>query len=68
MVHHPGSAVGKKTGLITEAVSEERLAEADYYARKCGIPLEDALRIIESAYGSKPSKSKPPKHGKRGRR
>ncbi|WP_281407614.1 hypothetical protein [Mesorhizobium sp. B2-4-12] len=43
------------------------MAEADYYARKCGIPLEDALRTIEGAYSSKPDKSKKPKRGKRSR-
>lgn len=47
--------MGKKAKLITEGVSEERLTEANYYARKCGIPLDEALRIIESAYTSKPS-------------
>lgn len=59
--------MGNKARLIIEAVSEESLAEADYYARKCGIPLEDALRTIEGAYSSKPDKSKKPKRGKRSR-
>ncbi|RWK09896.1 hypothetical protein [Mesorhizobium sp.] len=38
--------------LLAQGLSEERLAEADYYARKCGITLDEVLRIIEAAYSA----------------
>jgi hypothetical protein len=60
--------MGRKAKVITEGVSEERLTEADYYARKCEIPLDEALRIIESAYSAKSSDKRKSKLGKRQKR
>ncbi|RVD57580.1 hypothetical protein EN828_05435 [Mesorhizobium sp. M2D.F.Ca.ET.185.01.1.1] len=60
--------MGKKSKSHDRGVSHERLAEADYYARKCGLPRDEALSIIECAYrlptAGKARKIKPGK-GKR---
>ncbi|TPI32618.1 hypothetical protein FJ414_21310 [Mesorhizobium sp. B3-1-6] len=61
--------MGKKAILIAESVSEERLVEADFYARRCGLPRDEVLQIIESAYSAtgfkKQDKSKHRKRSKR---
>ncbi|WP_292470833.1 hypothetical protein [Mesorhizobium sp.] len=58
--------MNKGAKLVTEGVSEERLAEAEYYARKCGITRDEVLRIIETAYSAslKPRRKRG-KHAKR---
>ena len=56
----------KSQKLIAEGVSEERVTEADYYARKCGITRDEVRRIMEKAYSaSLKSKTKRNKYGKR---
>ncbi|WP_292235173.1 hypothetical protein [Mesorhizobium sp.] len=57
--------MSKGTKLVTEGVSEERLTEADYYARKCGITRDEVLRIIETAYSASLKSRKKRKQAKR---
>ena len=44
---------GKKAKMLPEIASEELFLEADYYARRCGLARDEALRIIEAACGAK---------------
>lgn len=47
--------MGKKAKQKFETpVDRERTAEADYYARKCGLTREEALRIMNDARSVKP--------------
>ncbi|WP_292120594.1 hypothetical protein [Mesorhizobium sp.] len=57
--------MSRGTKLVTEGVSEERLTEADYYARKCGITRDEVLRIIETAYSASLKSRKKRKQAKR---
>ena len=42
--------MGKKTKQSNESsLDRERATEADYYARKCGLTKEEALKIIKDA-------------------
>jgi hypothetical protein len=42
--------VGKKSKQRTEQIADRKItAEADYFARKCGLTREEAQRIIDEA-------------------
>ena len=47
--------VGKKAKLSREGpIDRERVAEADFYARRCGLTREEALKLLKEASPSKP--------------
>ncbi|CDX21598.1 conserved hypothetical protein [Mesorhizobium sp. ORS 3324] len=42
--------MGKKAKQATEIpIARERMTEADYYARRCGLTRDEALRIMRKA-------------------
>ena len=49
-------AVGKKAKQQRreEPIDRQRVAEADFYARRCGLTREEALKLIKEASPSKP--------------
>jgi uncharacterized protein YPO0396 len=47
--------MGKKTKPSSEELANrERVIEADYFARKCGITREEALKMLKDARTLKP--------------
>jgi len=57
--------VGKKAKQSREEpIDRERMAEADFYARRCGLTREEALRLLKEASPSKTG-SQPTGKGKR---
>lgn len=51
-----GKKVKHKTKRVTEAPPDEDLeAEAAYYASRCGITRDEAVKIIRGAHEPKPS-------------
>ncbi len=47
--------VGKKAKQRTETFADrERAIEADYFARRCGLTRDEALKIIKDARPDKP--------------
>ena len=46
--------MGKKAKKTREEpIDRERVAEADFYARRCGLTREEALRLLKQASPSK---------------
>ncbi|RWC28424.1 MAG: hypothetical protein EOS27_18880 [Mesorhizobium sp.] len=57
--------VGKKAKQSREEpIDRERMAEAEFYARRCGLTREEALRLLKEASPSKTG-SQPIGEGKR---
>ena len=55
-------AVGKKAKQSREEpIDRERVAEADFYARRCGLTRDEALKLLKEA---SPSKTGPQAAGK----
>ncbi|WP_143748239.1 hypothetical protein [Mesorhizobium carmichaelinearum] len=48
-------AVGRKAKQRREEpIDRERVAEADFYARRCGLTREEALKLLKETSPSKP--------------
>jgi hypothetical protein len=53
MIRHKGKKKLRAKHAVEAAVEGELAAEAAYYARKCGITIHEAAKIIREAHGPK---------------